>query len=597
MGGAAPGRLDCRDATARTCLRGAPSHTAARRPLAGYSGGGGPSGAARFRRDAHAAIGEAGRPGGEAGGGGGGDRRPGELRGAGAGLWGDRATRGVPRPSPLSPGVRRRARAGGPRGRLCCSHRKGRSEAPRPVARGRPRAAGRRLAIALGTERRSRGARPGRNPATTPMSQPAIIRPDKDTFLAEENPFESMMERFDIAAKLLNLDPGLYKVLRNAEKQIIVSVPIVRDSGEVEVYTGYRVLYNTSRGPGKGGIRFDLNVTLEEVKALAAWMTWKCALVNIPFGGAKGGVVCDPSAMSMGELERLTRRYTSSIIETLGPDSDVPAPDVNTNERVMAWIMDTYSMHHRHTVTAVVTGKPVEMGGSLGRREATGRGCGFMTREALAKLGLSLKGARVAVQGFGNVGSVAADLMSKEGAIIVGVSDKSTALYNPKGLDVQDLIKWVKEHRQLAGYARAETITHEQVLTVDCDVLIPAATENVITRKNAPHIKAKIICEGANGPTTSAADEILEKQGVFVIPDILANAGGVTVSYFEWVQDRGGYFWDEGTVNHRLESIMTRSFAEVMAMADKHKVSNRIACYMLAVDRVAAVHRLRGMYA
>jgi len=429
------------------------------------------------------------------------------------------------------------------------------------------------------------------------MSEPAIIRPDKQTFLAEENPFEAMMERFDHAAKLLNLDRGLYKVLRNPEKQIIVSVPILRDSGEVEVYTGYRVLYNTSRGPAKGGIRFDLNVTLEEVKALAALMTWKCALVSIPFGGSNGGVVCDPSTMSMGELERLTRRYTSSIIETLGPDSDVPAPDVNTNERVMAWIMDTYSMHKRHTVTAVVTGKPVEMGGSLGRREATGRGCMIVTREALAKLGMSLKGARIAVQGFGNVGSVAADLMAKEGAVIVAVSDKSTALHNPKGLDVQELIKWVKEHRQLTGYNKAETIPHEQVLTVDCDVLIPAATENVITRKNAPHIKARIICEGANGPTSAAADKILEDKGVFVIPDILANAGGVTVSYFEWVQDRGGYFWDEETVNRRLEAILVRSFGEVMASAAKYKVANRIASYIVAVDRVAGMHRLRGMYA
>jgi glutamate dehydrogenase (NAD(P)+) len=374
-------------------------------------------------------------------------------------------------------------------------------------------------------------------------------------------------------------------------------VPIVRDNGEVEVYTGYRVLYNTSRGPAKGGIRFDLNVTLEEVKALAAWMTWKCALVNIPFGGSKGGVVCDPTAMSMGELERLTRRYTSGIIETLGPDSDVPAPDVNTNESVMAWIMDTYSMHMRHTVTAVVTGKPVEMGGSLGRREATGRGCMFVTREALARLGMQLKGARIAVQGFGNVGSVSADLLAKEGAVIVAVADKSGGLHNPKGLDVADLLRWVRERRQLAGYPKAEPISSDQVLTTDCDVLVPAATENVITRKNAPNIKAKIICEGANGPTTAAADKLLEDKGIFVIPDILANAGGVTVSYFEWVQDRGGYFWDEETVNRRLESIMVKSFHDVMALADKHKVNTRIAAYMLAVGRVAAMHRLRGMYA
>ena len=435
------------------------------------------------------------------------------------------------------------------------------------------------------------------------MSDPAIktdrpvIRPEKDTFLAEENPFEAMMERFDHAAQLLKLDPGLYKVLRNPEKQIITSVPIVRDNGEVEVYTGYRVLYNTSRGPAKGGIRFDLNVTLEEVKALAAWMTWKCALVNIPFGGAKGGVVCDPATMSMAELERVTRRYTSSIIETLGPDSDVPAPDVNTNERVMAWIMDTYSMHKRHTVTAVVTGKPVEMGGSLGRREATGRGVMFVTREALARLGMSLKGARVAIQGFGNVGSVSADLLSKEGAVIVAVSDKSGGLHRPQGLDIGDLMKWVRERRHLAGYPQADAIPNDQVLTLDCDVVVPAATENVITRKNAPHIKAKIICEGANGPTTAAADEILEKKGIFVIPDILANAGGVTVSYFEWVQDRGGYFWDEETVNRRLESIMVRSFSEVVTWAERHKVNTRIASYMIAIDRVAAMHRLRGMYA
>src|SRR6266487_6148525 len=276
-----------------------------------------------------------------------------------------------------------------------------------------------------------------------------IVRPDKDHFLDEENPFEAMMSRFDRAAELLDLEPGLYKVLRHPEKQITVSIPVMMDNGEVEVFIGHRVLYNTSRGPAKGGIRFDMNVTLEEVKALAAWMTWKCALVNIPFGGSKGGVVCDPSTMSMAELERVTRRYTSSIIETLGPDSDVPAPDVNTNERVMAWIMDTYSMHKRHTVTAVVTGKPIEMGGSLGRREATGRGCMFVTREALAKLGMSLQGARIAVQGFGNVGSIAADLMAKEGAIIVAVSDKSAALHNPQGLDIPDVIKWVKEHRQL----------------------------------------------------------------------------------------------------------------------------------------------------
>ena len=433
---------------------------------------------------------------------------------------------------------------------------------------------------------------------TTPSMQPArIIRPEKDTFLSEENPFEAMMSRFDFAAEKLSLDAGLYKILRHPEKQIIVSVPVLRDNGEVDVYTGYRVLYNTSRGPAKGGIRFDMNVSLDEVTALAAWMTWKCAVVNIPFGGAKGGVICDPFTMSAGELERMTRRYTSAIIETLGPDSDVPAPDVNTNERVMAWIMDTYSMHKRHTVTAVVTGKPVSMGGSLGRREATGRGCMFATREALKRLGMPMRGAKIAVQGFGNVGSVAAQLLAEQGASIVAVSDKSGGIYNEKGLELPDVVRWIKEKRLLGGYPGAEAITNAQLLTLPCDVLLPAALENVITSKNAKDIQARVVVEGANGPTTANADRILEEKGVFVVPDILANAGGVTVSYFEWVQDRGGYFWDEETVNQRLERIMCQSFDEVVGMAERHSVSNRIGAYMLAIERVAEVHRLRGLYA
>ena len=425
-----------------------------------------------------------------------------------------------------------------------------------------------------------------------------VIRPDKDSaLLAEENPFEAMMSRFDYAAQRLSLDPGLYKVLRAPEKQIIVSVPIVRDSGEVDVYTGYRVLYNTSRGPAKGGIRFDTAVTLDEVKALAAWMTWKCAVVNIPFGGAKGGVACDPFQLSNAELERITRRYTSAIIDTLGPDSDVPAPDVNTNERVMAWIMDTYSMHKRHTVTAVVTGKPIEMGGSLGRREATGRGCMLVTREALKRLRMPIEGTRVAVQGFGNVGSVAAQLMENLGLSVVAVSDKSGGIYNPKGLKIRDVLQHSRQKRFLSDYKEADHITNDQLLTLDCEVLVPAAMENVITSHNAKAIKARIICEGANGPTTANADKILEENGVFVIPDILANAGGVTVSYFEWVQDRGGYFWDEETVNQRLERIMVESFEEVASMAGRHGTNLRIGAYMLAIERVSAVHRLRGMYA
>ena len=430
----------------------------------------------------------------------------------------------------------------------------------------------------------------------THRGQP-IISPDKDRFLTEENPFEAMMSRFDYAAQRLSLDPGLYKVLRHPEKQIVVAVPVHLDNGEVEVYTGYRVIHNSSRGPAKGGIRFDMNVNLDEVKALAAWMTWKCAVVNIPFGGSKGGVICDPSRMSMPELERLTRRYTSAIIDTLGPDSDVPAPDVNTNERVMAWVMDTYSMHKRHTVTAVVTGKPVEMGGSLGRREATGRGCMIVTLKALARLGMPVKGARVAVQGFGNVGSIAAQWLEQAGCTIVAVSDKTGGIWNPKGLDVADLLAHVRKNSFLTGYPKGEGITNEDLLTVDCEVLVPAALENVITSKNAASIRAKVICEGANGPTTANADRILEEKGVFVIPDILANAGGVTVSYFEWVQDRGGYFWDEETVNQRLEKIMVRSFDEVAGMSDTHGLNMRTGAYMLAIERVAAVHRLRGMYA
>jgi glutamate dehydrogenase (NAD(P)+) len=424
-----------------------------------------------------------------------------------------------------------------------------------------------------------------------------IVRPDKDRFLNEENPFEAMMSRLDRAASLLDLEPGIYKVLRSAEKEITVSIPVMMDNGEVEVFTGIRVLHNTSRGPAKGGIRFDMNVTLDEVKALAAWMTWKCAVVNIPFGGAKGGVICDPLKMSVGELERVTRRYTAGIIQTLGPDSDVPAPDVNTNERVMAWLMDTYSMHVGHTVNAVTTGKPVEMGGSLGRREATGRGVMFCVRQSLEHLKMDVKGATVAVQGFGNVGSIGAQLIQQAGCRIVAISDRTGGWHDPKGIDVDDAIAHVKKHKTLEGYGKGEAITNEQLLELEVDVLVPAALENVITSKNAKHIKAKVICEGANGPTTAAADAILDEKGIFVVPDILANAGGVTVSYFEWVQNRGGYYWTEATVNERLEQIMVNSFRDVLTLAQQHKVNMRTAAYMVAISRVATVHRLRGIYA
>jgi glutamate dehydrogenase (NAD(P)+) len=413
----------------------------------------------------------------------------------------------------------------------------------------------------------------------------------------ENSPFEAMMQRFDRAAELLSLDEGIYRILRHPEKQIITSIPVAMDNGEIEVFTGYRVLYNTSRGPAKGGIRFDTGVTLDEVTALAAWMTWKCAVVDIPFGGAKGGVMCEPFRMSTAELERLTRRYTASILEILGPDSDVPAPDVNTNEQVMAWIMDTYSMHKRHTVTAVVTGKPIAIGGSLGRREATGRGLMYTVKEALTELGLPLSGTRLAVQGFGNVGSVAARLLEDEGLCVVAISDRTGGIYNPRGISVTDALEYIRQHRFLEGFPGGDPLTNEQLLEVDCDVLAPCALENVITRKNAGAIQATIIAEGANGPTTAFADAILDEKGVFVIPDILANAGGVTVSYFEWVQNREGYYWREDTVVERLRDVMTRSFDTVLKYSKQHNVNMRTAAYMLAIDRVAAVHRLRGIYA
>ncbi len=435
------------------------------------------------------------------------------------------------------------------------------------------------------------------SPVDTVASDVPVAGVAQEPSFGDDNPFEEMMARFDHAAELVSLDPGIYKVLRHPEKQIIVSVPIQLDTGDVEVFTGYRVIHNTSRGPAKGGIRFDPNVTIDEVKALAAWMTWKCAVVNIPFGGAKGGVVCDPTKLSDTELERVTRRYTAALINALGPESDIPAPDVNTNERVMAWIMDTYAMHKQSASQGVVTGKPIEVGGSLGRREATGRGCMIVTKEALRHLGLPLRGSRVAVQGFGNVGSVAAKLLGQEGLTVVAVSDASTGVYNENGIYIDEALQWIRENRYLDGYPGGDAISNQELLSLEVDVLLPAAVENVITRRNAAGINTKIICEGANGPTTAAADRILEDKGVFVIPDILANAAGVTVSYFEWVQNRTGYFWDEKTVVDRLEAITVRSFADVLEVANRHSVDMRTAAYMLSVERVAAVHRIRGMYA
>ena len=413
----------------------------------------------------------------------------------------------------------------------------------------------------------------------------------------ELNPLENARAQFDEAAKVLALDPGLVEIIKQPRRSTIVSLPIQMDDGSFRVFTGYRVQHSIVRGPAKGGIRYHPDVTLDEVQALAAWMTWKCAVVNIPFGGAKGGVICDPLKMSVGELERVTRRYTSGIIQTLGPDSDVPAPDVNTNERVMAWLMDTYSMHVGHTVNAVTTGKPVEMGGSLGRREATGRGVMFCVVQSLEHLKMEVKGATVAVQGFGNVGSIGAQLIQQAGCRIVAISDRTGGWHDPKGFDVDDAMAYVKKNKTLEGYNKGTAISNEQLLELEVDVLVPAALENVITSKNAKNIKAKVICEGANGPTTAAADAILDEKGIFVVPDILANAGGVTVSYFEWVQNRGGYYWTEQVVNDRLRDIMVNSFRDVLKLSMQHKVNMRTAAYMVAISRVATVHRLRGIYA
>ncbi len=417
------------------------------------------------------------------------------------------------------------------------------------------------------------------------------------TLEQEINPWEAQAARFDFAARKLNLDEGLWKVLRYPAREIIVHFPVSMDDGRIEVFTGFRVQHSIARGPGKGGIRFAPEVTLDEVRALASWMTWKCAVVNIPFGGAKGGVICDPKKLSLGELERLTRRYTSDLIEFLGPEKDVPAPDMGTNEQVMAWIMDTYSMHMRQTVTSVVTGKPLNIGGSRGRREATGRGISIVCDEALKYLHLPREGCRVIVQGFGNVGSNAAKLMRDKGYKIIGIAEFDGGLYNNDGIDVVSLLEYRQRNGTILGFKGAEPADSQELLVTECDILIPAATETVITSRNAERIKARIVCEGANGPTTAVADEILADKKVFIIPDILANAGGVTASYFEWVQDRQGYFWKESVVNEQLEGILAESFDDVVRYAEAHGVNNRIAAYMLAIDRVAFTIKQRGIYA
>jgi glutamate dehydrogenase (NAD(P)+) len=413
----------------------------------------------------------------------------------------------------------------------------------------------------------------------------------------EINPWEAQSARFNFAAQKLNLDEGLWKVLQYPNRELIVHIPVSMDNGKLEVFTGFRVQHSIARGPAKGGIRYAPDVTLDEVRALASWMTWKCAIVNIPFGGAKGGVICDPHKMSMGELERMTRRYTAELIEFIGPEKDVPAPDVNTNEQVMAWMMDTYSMHMRQTVTAVVTGKPINIGGSRGRREATGRGIMIVCDQAVKKLGLKPKDTRVIVQGFGNVGSNAARLMAQAGYKVIGVIEVDGALYKKNGIDVEALWKHRERTKGITGFTEADSADADELMLTECEILVPAATENQITSQNADRVKCRILAEGANGPTTAAADEILAQKGVFVIPDILCNAGGVTTSYFEWVQDRQGYFWKESVVNEQLEDIMVSAFNDVVHYAEMHGVNNRIAAYMLAIDRVAYTIKQRGIYA
>jgi glutamate dehydrogenase (NAD(P)+) len=415
----------------------------------------------------------------------------------------------------------------------------------------------------------------------------------------ELNVYQNAEARFEIAAQKLKLEQGLYRYLKHPSKEITLYIPVGMDNGTLEVFTGYRVLHSTVRGPGKGGIRFAPDVSLDEVRALATWMTWKCAVVNIPFGGAKGGVICNPQKMSKLELERLTRRYTAELSNWLGPEKDVPAPDVGTNEQTMAWVMDTYAMHLGQATTAVVTGKPIELGGSAGRREATGRGVMMCCNRAIAKLGIKKEGCRVVIQGFGNVGSLAAELMHRNGYKIVGLADIGGGLYNEKGFDVPQVIDWVYQQRKAlpdfpGGGAK---MSSRDVLFQPCEIAIPAAIENQITEKNASQVQAKILCEGANGPTTSQADAIIDGKGIFTVPDILGNAGGVTVSYFEWVQDRQGFFWRESEVNERLLDVMDNAFDQVVRYAETHQVNNRIAAYMLAIDRVASALRLRGIYA
>jgi glutamate dehydrogenase (NAD(P)+) len=411
-----------------------------------------------------------------------------------------------------------------------------------------------------------------------------------------ENPWSTALAQFDAVADRLGLDPGMREVLRHCKREFSVNFPVKMDDGSIRVFTGYRVHHNEARGPVKGGIRYSTRVSLDEVRALSMWMTWKCAVAGLPYGGAKGGVIVDPRAVSRGELERLTRRFAAEIGLLIGPDNDVPAPDMGTDQQVMAWIMDTYSMMHGHSTPAVVTGKPVSIGGSSGRLEATGRGVLFVTQEACRMRGMELRGATVAVQGFGNVGSVAARLLGEAGARIIAISDSRGAIWLPDGLDVGELIATRREHGFIPPHHPGEHITNEEMLELPVDILVPAALEGQIHAANAPRIRAKMIVEGANGPTTPAADAILAKNGVYLVPDILANAGGVIVSYFEWVQDLQSFFWEEQEVNLRLERVIKRAFQEVADIAAAQGVTMRDAAYMLAVRRVVEATQSRGIF-
>lgn len=410
------------------------------------------------------------------------------------------------------------------------------------------------------------------------------------------NPFSIAMRQFDRAAEHMKLDLGLREVLRRPRRALTLSLPVKMDDGSVKVFEAYRVQHNSSRGPCKGGIRYHPGVTYDEVKALAAWMTWKCATVNIPFGGAKGGIVCDPKHLSRNELEKLTRRYAYEISPLIGPDTDIPAPDVYTDSQVMAWIMDTYSMTRGHITPSVVTGKPLFLGGSQGRNEATARGCMFVIEAACKVAGLRLKGATIAIQGFGNAGSIAAELLAQRGAKIIAVSDSRGGILNRKGLDIKAVVLHKDKTGSVTACKGSQDIGNEALLQLDCDILVPAALENQITIANADRIRAKIVAEAANGPTTPGADAILHKKGIMVLPDILANAGGVTVSYFEWVQDLQELFWDEDDVNRRLEKIMIRAFDDVHKTAQKYKVDMRTGAYILALDRVAMATKWRGIW-